>query len=777
MAIGAESSKTKGKSVEKSAISENALKVLERRYLKKDKDGNFSETPEGMFRRVANNIAQADLNYDKSADLSGTCEEFYQMMADLEFMPNSPTLMNAGSVLQQLSACFVLPIEDSMESIFETVKDTALIHKSGGGTGFSFSKLRAAGSRVNSTNGVSSGPVSFMKVFDAATESVKQGGTRRGANMGILRIDHPDIMDFITCKLGGDVFTNFNISVALTDEFMKAVEEDRDYDLIDPKTGAREHSLNAKSVMDTIVSCAWKNGDPGIVFIDRINRDNPTPQIGVMESTNPCGEQPLLPYESCNLGSINLAKFIKDGSVDYDGIKSTVHKAVHFLDNVIDMNNYPIEKISEMTRANRKIGLGIMAFSDMLIELGIPYNSEEAVTLAEDVMGFINKESKTASSALAEKRGSFANFEGSIFDKGEGSAMRNATTTTIAPTGTISIICNSSSGIEPLFALSYIRTVMDNTKMVEVHPGFERVAKERGFYSDELMEEIAFSGSIHGNEKVPQDVRDIFITAHEVTPEWHLRMQSAFQKHTDNAVSKTVNFQNEAGKDDVAKAYQLAYHLGLKGVTIYRDGSRDGQVLSTGKTTSGADAPAEGTQQTLQMRPRPKVIHGSTQQIKTGCGNMYVTINEDENGRPFEVFTAIGKAGGCAASQNESIGRLVSLALRVGVDLADVSKQLRNIACHQPIWDDGGRILSCADAIGKAMERHGKKSFNQTTEPIAPTEESTAVAKSNGSNGSNGNGTAIKALPVAIACPDCGGGMEAASGCLYCRSCGYSKCD
>ncbi len=760
------------------AISENAAKVLERRYLAKDNAGNIIETPEDMFFRVASDIALADKNYDDNADIAKTVEEFYNMMADLEFMPNSPTLMNAGRALQQLSACFVLPIADSMDSIFEAVKDTALIHKSGGGTGFSFSRLRATGSRVNSTNGVSSGPVSFMRVFDAATESVKQGGTRRGANMGILRIDHPDIMEFITCKMGNDVFTNFNISVALTDEFMRAAEQNRDYDLIDPKDGQRTRSLNAAKVMDTVINCAWKNGDPGIIFLDRINRDNPTPQIGEIESTNPCGEQPLLPHESCNLGSINLTKFVKDGKVDYEGLGRVTHSAVHFLDNVIDRNNYPLEKIGEVTRSNRKIGLGVMAFADMLIELGIPYNSGQAVDLAEDVMGFIDIESKKASAELAKKRGLFPNFEGSIFDKPNGMRVRNATTTTIAPTGTISIICNASSGIEPLFALSYIRTVMDNTKMVEVHPIFKQVAIDRGFYSEELMEKIAFHGSLHDMDEVPKDVRDIFITSHEVAPEWHLRMQAAFQKHVDNAVSKTVNFKNSATKDEVRNSYMLAYHLGCKGVTIYRDGSRDNQVLSTGSTNAGSEEAVTAQPAKVHMRPRPKFTHGGTQSIATGCGNIYVTINEDENGQPFEIFTQIGKAGGCAASQNETIGRLASLALRSGVATEDVYKQLRNISCHQPIWDDGVMVLSCADAIGRALESYQKEKEKAKEQNAgSPIETKNTKGAGTVSSGGNGAGTAEKALSVASACPDCGGSMEAASGCLYCRSCGYSKCD
>ncbi len=750
----------------KTALTENAIKVLERRYLSKNDEGETIETPAQLFRRVARNVSQADAFYEPNVDLSTVENEFYEMMASLEFLPNSPTLMNAGKELQQLSACFVLPIEDSMESIFETVKDTALIHKSGGGTGFSFSRLRPAGSRVKSTSGVSSGPVSFMRVFDAATESVKQGGTRRGANMGILRVDHPDIMDFIACKADGTAFCNFNISVAVTDAFMSALMEGKDYDLIDPYTKSVVGKMDAEKVMESIIHYAWKNGDPGIVFIDRINKDNPTPHVGEMESTNPCGEQPLLPYESCNLGSINLPNFVKNGVLDWNALERVVFSAVHFLDNVIDMNRYPIQKIERMTKANRKIGLGVMGFADMLIMLGIPYNSEEAVDMAEKLMHFINAESKKASQGLAEKRGAFPNFRGSTYDKPKAPKLRNATTTTIAPTGTISIIAGVSSGIEPLFAVSYIRTVMDNDKLVEAHPLFEQAAKERGFYSADLMQNIALKGSVHGLKEVPKDVASLFVTSHEIAPEWHIRMQAAFQKHTDNAVSKTVNFSNSATEKDVENAYMLSYDTGCKGVTIYRDGSRDGQVLSTGQTGAKKEAAtAVATDHKLSPKPRPSVVRGATQRLTTGCGKIYVTVNEDEKESPFEMFVQIGKAGGCAASQTESIGRLVSLALRSGIDANELVKQLIGVSCHLPAWDNGGKVLSCADAIGKALSRYARKDF--TEQP-----------KGKSGNG-NGNGNGIEHFDASIsvgACPDCGGSLEYAEGCMTCRGCGYSKC-
>ncbi len=770
-------------------INENGRRVLEKRYLRKDEEGNPIETVEQMFDRVASNIAEADRRYDPDADIEALADEFYAMMTSLEFMPNSPTLMNAGRDLQQLSACFVLPVEDSMESIFEAVKHTALIHKSGGGTGFSFSRLRPSGDIVGSTSGISSGPISFMTVFDSATEAIKQGGTRRGANMGILRVDHPDIMNFIVCKEQNDKLNNFNISVSITSEFMKAVEADHDYEIKNPRNGKPVGKRRARDVFDKVVEMAWKNGDPGIIFIDRMNADNPTPLAGEIESTNPCGEQPLLPYESCNLGSINLAAMLSPKThgngtgaeleMDWQRLDATVRKAVHFLDNVIDMNRYPIPQIEKVTKSNRKIGLGVMGFADMLIRLGIPYNSQQAIDTAEKVMRFIRDKGYEASGELAKKRGSFPNFKGSVYD-GKSGHMRNATVTTIAPTGTISIIAGCSSGIEPLFALAFVRNVMEGTELLEVNPLFEEIAAERGFDSPELMRQVAASGTLHDIPGLPDDVKRSFVTAHDITPEWHIKMQAAFQKYTDNAVSKTVNFPNEATVEDVAKVYILAYKLGCKGVTVYRDGSRDVQVLTKGsEKPSCAKADAEGlsgaqAEAVSTPSPKPKVrgevTFGITRKMKTGCGNLYVTINEDEEGRPIEIFTQIGKAGGCVASQCEAMGRMTSLALRSGIDAQEIAKQMRGISCHLPVGYGGSKILSCADAMAQAMDWYlGFK--RNSTGSLSFMKGDIAVFSQ-----SKLDFTLAPEIFKRGACPDCGGTVEHADGCVVCRGCGYTEC-
>ena len=1115
----------------KMGVTPNSRSVLEKRYLKKDNDGRIIETPEEMLWRVAATIASADMAYGRSKEqVAALAEEFYEMMARLEFMPNSPTLMNAGRELGQLSACFVLPIEDSMESIFDALKNTALIHKSGGGTGFSFSRLRPAHDLVASTKGVSSGPISFMEVFNAATEAIKQGGTRRGANMGCLRVDHPDILEFITCKRQSDRLNNFNISVLLTDKFMQALEKDEEYDLVNPRGGKVEKRYNARKVFELIVDSAWRNGEPGVIFIDRMNAANPTPALGQIESTNPCvtgdtlvytgaglmsagrlaasplslmsitadgrrsptdtllasnvfctgrrkvfrlmtnegysirltgnhrvmtgrgwveakdlvfgdrlhilrgkggfgkagdiesgrilgwlvgdgtvksdrvvlsffgdekqklapmfaemvnrkveglqkldreyhvgvvrikgrdearvsakrllaiarefglledkhqvpdeiltaseqfqkgflqalftadgsvqgrtakgisvrlaqsdlgtlervqqmllnfgvasriykdrrkeskkmmpdgkggskeytcrpqhelviskenlrtfreeigfldenknrkldaridngprgcyreaftatfselraegdeevydlteplthsfvangfvvhncGEQPLLPYESCNLGSINLATMVKktaDGwDVDYEKLKKTVHMVVRFLDNVIDVNKYPLEAIEKNTKGNRKIGLGVMGFADMLFMLDISYNSEEAVELGEKLMEFIDNEARQASIALGAEKGNMPNFEKSVY-AGKAANMRNATRTTIAPTGTISIISGCSSGIEPLFAIVFIRNVMDKTEMMEINPVFEERLRAQGLYSDELMKEIASKGTLRDIASLPPQIKRVFCTAHDIEPSWHIRMQAAFQKHTDNAVSKTVNFPHDATPQDIEQVYIMAFKLGCKGVTVYRDRSREEQVLNIGGVQKAqAERPAE---RGITPRPRPVETTGTTLKAGTGCGNLYITINRDGEGM-FELFATMGKSGGCAASQIEAIGRLTSLALRAGMEPDSIVKQLKGIRCPSPLLGRGGMTYSCADAIGKALEREMRKDEGQAPEE-APA-ETTLDAFSTHTNG-HGN--------VVGACPDCGGPLRHEAGCMVCKFCGYSKC-
>ncbi|HDP70632.1 MAG TPA: vitamin B12-dependent ribonucleotide reductase [Actinobacteria bacterium] len=572
-------------------LTVNAAKVLQKRYLLKDDKNRAIETPKGLFARVAETIARIDKEYNPNVDLEPLQESFYQMMVNLEFIPNSPTLMNAGTEIGQLSACFVLPVGDSIKEIFDAVKHMALIHKSGGGTGFSFSKIRPKGDVVKTTKGIASGPLSFMRAFDVATEVIKQGGRRRGANMGILRVDHPDILDFIIVKEREGSFANFNLSVAVTDQFMEAVKKDENYELINPRNKEVVRRLRAKHVFDQITFSAWKTGDPGIIFIDEINRHNQTPKLGEIESTNPCGEQTLLPYESCNLGSINLSKMVTGGEIDWKKLKDIARKAIHFLDNVIDANKFPLPEIEKITKGNRKIGLGVMGFADMLIQLGIPYSSKKALGVAEKVMAFISKESRKKSVDLGRERGSFPNFKDSVWDKYGYKAMRNATTTTIAPTGTISIIAGTSSGIEPLFAVSFVRNVMEGVKMFESNPFFEDTARKRGFYSKELMGKISRSGAIKQIKEIPEDIKSLFVTAFDIPPEHHVKMQAVFQKYTDNAVSKTVNLPEEASQDDIKKIYELAYKLKCKGITTYRYGSKKDQVLCFNEPPGLAEEP------------------------------------------------------------------------------------------------------------------------------------------------------------------------------------------
>ena len=746
-------------------ISENAKAVLERRYLARDEQGQPTETVDGLFRRVANAVAEGDRRFDSKADVVATAKEFYELMVSLDFLPNSPTLMNAGRPLGQLSACFVLPVADSMEDIFDAIKNAALIHKSGGGTGFSFSRLRPKGSTVNSTGGVASGPISFMKVFNAATEAVKQGGTRRGANMGILRVDHPDILEFITCKNDTREITNFNLSVGITEAFMEAVSQDKPYDLVDPATGRVVGQHSARAVFDAIVTSAWQTGEPGIIFLDRLNRDNVVPSQGEIESTNPCGEQPLLPYESCNLGSINLVNHLMKTPagwvLDRAKLEKTIRTAVHFLDNVIEVNQYPLPEIDRMTRSTRKIGLGVMGFADMLLHMGVPYNSEEGVALAEEIMDTVNSIGHQASEELAEIRGPFPLFDQSIYR--DGRPIRNATVTTIAPTGTLSIIAGVSSGVEPVFAYAYIRNVMDGTHLIETNQILKDRLVEAGIYSDELMQKIVEQGSLAHVDGIPEDIRRVFVCAHDVSPIWHVKMQAAFQRYTDNAVSKTVNFPNSATKEEVAEVYRLAFTLGCKGTTIYRDGSRNEQVLNIGKVNKEGEGkePQDGAAAPIVPRPRPDLVQGVTERMQIGCGNLYVTVNYDDKGI-CEVFTNTGKAGGCP-SQSEATARLVSISLRSGIDVKTIVNQLRGIRCPSTIRQPGLKCTSCPDAIARVIE----KVWNQQVELGHWKEFAPPAPKPRGT---------VDIAGRMHFCPECGAKLEHEGGCVTCRQCGYSHC-
>ena len=831
-------------------LSENARTVLAKRYLKKDQDLEPNETPKDMFWRVARVIAGVDASYGASEErVEQVARTFYGIMADGEFEPNSPTLMNAGRPLGQLSACFVLPVPDSLEGIYETLRDMALIHQSGGGTGFGFSRLRPSGDVVKSTMGVASGPVSFMEVYDASTEAVKQGGTRRGANMGILRVDHPDVLEFIDCKEEGHKITNFNISVAVTDDFMNAVERGESYALRNPRGGEPVGELDAREVFEKIVNGAWRNGEPGVYFIDEANRYNPVPHMGSYEATNPCGEQPLLPYDVCNLGSINVGRFVQDGRIDWDSLRTAVHRATHFLDNVIDANQYPLPQIDELSKNIRRIGLGVMGWADMLVKLGEPYGSARSIELGRELMRFVDEEAKVESERLARERGVFPEWERSIWGPDDSCArdemgarirpmrrLRNCNVTTVAPTGTISIIAGCSSGIEPLFAVAFMRN-QAGVLMPDVNPEFVKVAKEGGWYSEELMRRIADEGHIHFDE-VPAEVQAAFVTAHDVTPEQHIRMQAAFQQYTDSAISKTCNFPKEATVEDVRRIFELAYELDCKGVTVYRDGSREAQVLSTGKTARkvAAEAAARGVHaspgtglvdpetvaafekldntelaaelagalarveelegeleeqgETIaaleggfmkqpEMRKRPAILKGVTRKIDSPLGDMYVTINEDEEGRPFEVFVALGKAGGPAMADAEAIGRLISLALRSGISLRSVHKQLRGISSDRAVGFGANKVLSSPDAIAQVVERYLEE--KEGIQQSLPIPEVGAAKQTNG-------GTQTSEKPVihrfetqaAIqfigTCPDCGSSLEFAEGCMKCHACGYSEC-
>ncbi len=819
------------------SLNANAMTVLERRYLVKDEAGRPAERAEDLFWRVARTIAEPDRQYGASErGVEGLAELFYELMASRVWMPNSPTLMNAGRPLGQLSACFVLPVDDALSNgksgIYDTLRAMALVHQSGGGTGFAFSRLRPKNDVVRSTMGVASGPVSFMKLYDASTDVVKQGGTRRGANMGILRVDHPDIMEFITCKDDLTQVTNFNISVAITDAFMRAVEEERPYDLIHPRTGQVVGQLDAHEVFRRIVQGAWKTGEPGVFFVDRANAYNPVPHLGAYEATNPCGEQPLLAYDVCNLGSINVGRFIRAGDVDWERLRTAVHLCTHFLDNVIDANKYPLEEITDLAKRIRRVGLGIMGWADLLVRLGVPYDSEDGVALGRRLMEFVDEESKVASEKLAETRGVFPEWERSIWGPDATCArdaggnrirpmrrLRNCNLTTVAPTGTISILAGCSSGIEPLFAVAFMRN-QAGALMPDVNEDFIAIAREEGWYSDALMQRIAESGHIHYPE-VPERWQRVFVTAHDVTPEWHIRMQAAFQDFTDSAISKTCNFPHSATEPDVEQIYRLAFELNCKGVTVYRDGSRDMQVLSTGTTAKKVQAQAGGSRvdtgkqeglaaelgealgrvaeleaeltrtraqlhaaeaenlQRRAKRSRPDLLRGATRRVDTPLGTMYVTITEDDKGQPFEVFISLGKAGAPLMADVEAIGRLISLSLRSGIPLKEIHRQLRGISSDRVVGLGPNKVLSVPDAIGIAIERWMQDKQGVQQDLLTGASATPAVPAREVISGSGGEAI-LRAggfeQDFLGACPDCGSQLAFIEGCAKCHVCGYSEC-
>ena len=840
-------------------LSQNARTVLTKRYLVRDASGTPTETPEDMFWRVATTVAEADRRYGATdAQVEALATEFYALMTQRRFEPNSPTLMNAGRPLGQLSACFVLPVEDALSNgqngIYDTLRSMALIHQSGGGTGFSFSRLRAKGSMVRSTTGVASGPVSFMKLYDASTDAVKQGGTRRGANMGILRVDHPDVMEFIACKEDLTQITNFNISVAITRKFMDAVKAGAEYELVDPVTKAVTGTLDARTVWDKMVLGAWRTGEPGVFFIDEANRYNPVPHLGDYEATNPCGEQPLLPYDVCNLGSVNVGYYVKDGQLDWEAYGRDIRTATHFLDNVIDVNKYPLPEITALSQRIRRIGLGVMGFADALVRMGIPYDTPEGVEMGRRVMEHLDVEGKKESARLADQRGPFPEWARSIWGPDETCArdadgrrirpmqmLRNCNVTTVAPTGTISIIAGCSSGLEPLFAVAFMRN-QAGVMMPDVNEDFVAIARREGWYSDALMERIAKTGSVQHPE-VPARWQRVFVTANNISPEMHVRMQAAFQQHCDSAISKTTNFAHTATQEDVRAIYELAYDLDCKGVTVYRDGSRDGQVLSTGATeqakkerekgkdgapaAAAAAAPAakedpalrrqlgelqgtlaevnaelERTKKALfeaetentqrrQKRARPDKLRSTSMRKETPLGTMFVHISEDDRGQAFDVFISLGKAGGSAMADAEALGRMVSLALRSGIALPEIVRQLRGISSDRAVGLGPNKVLSMPDAVGIALEEWWRDKHQGVQQDLLQTPAGgtpavsapapVAVAPASVLNGqveaqADPMGAYAPSEVFMGTCPDCGSSLEFAEGCVKCHVCGFSEC-
>lgn len=814
-------------------LSQNARTVLDKRYLVKDKSGKSVETPEDMFWRVATTVAEPERRYGATdKQVEKVARQFYELMTQRRFEPNSPTLMNAGRPLGQLSACFVLPVDDALSNghsgIYDTLRSMALIHQSGGGTGFSFSRLRAKGSMVRSTTGVASGPISFMQLYDASTDAVKQGGTRRGANMGILRVDHPDVMEFITCKEDLTKITNFNISVGITTKYMEALAAGGSYDLIDPISKQVVGQMDAREVWDKMIEGAWRTGEPGVFFIDEANRYNPVPHLGAYEATNPCGEQPLLPYDVCNLGSINVGYYVADGQMDWKAFAKDIHLSTRMLDNIIDANKYPLPEIDALAKRIRRIGLGVMGFADALIRLGITYDSAEGVAFGKRVMEFLDVEGKKESARLAEERGAFPEWERSIWGPDATCArdeagerirpelkLRNCNVTTVAPTGTISIIAGCSSGLEPLFAVAFMRN-QAGVMMPDVNEDFVAIATKEGWFSDALMERIAKSGSVIQPE-VPAKWQQVFATANNISPEWHIRMQAAFQEHCDSAISKTTNFAHTATREDVRAIYELAFQMKCKGVTVYRDGSRDGQVLSTGATAEAAakrgggaedaaakrelaelkgqlaeitadndrlktllfDAEAENLQR-RQKRARPDILKSTAIRKETPLGTMFVHITEDDRGQPFEVFINLGKAGGPAMADAEAVGRLISLALRSGISIQQVHRQLRGISSDRAVGLGPNKVLSVPDAIGIALE-DWMRSKQGVQELLAGAPQAAAPAPAPApvvtAGGAQMQFDAISGGDAFIGtCPDCGSQLEFAEGCVKCHVCGFSEC-
>ncbi len=838
-------------------LSQNAERVLRARYLKKDEQGRCTESPRDLFRRVANAIAEAELIYDSDPENRSEWEDrFYSLMVSRRFMPNSPTLMNAGREMGMLSACFVLPVGDSVDEIFDSIKHTALIQKAGGGTGFAFDELRPTGDYISSSGGTTSGPISFWRAFSEATNAIQQGAFRRGANMGMMNIHHPDILKFLYAKEDLTEFTNYNISVKITDEWMNSFINDKDgaHVVRNPRTG-RQYvlpknldiagydirslvELNEKGavpdgdyythndIWNIIITNAHRTGEPGVAYIDRINADNPTPHVGRIEATNPCGEQPLLPYEACNLGSVNLAEFVRvndrgEPAVDWNGLRETVHDATRFLDNVIDVNRYPLPEIDRMCKLNRKIGLGIMGFADALYKLGVPYDSEEGAEWGERFMRFVHEESHNTSEKLASERGSFPNWEGSIWDTKFHRSIRNATCTTVAPTGTISIIAACSGGIEPMYSLAFYRNVLrdkneDTTPMVEVNPIFEAVARKRGFYGEGLMERLATDGTLAVIDDVPDDVRRVFVCAHNVSPEWHVRMQAAFQKHCDASISKTINFSEDATVEDVEKIYRLAYELGCKGVTVYRDGCRKLQPMALKGSdkvhVSAAQAEPENTRP-LEPAELPEIQSGIRVRQLTPFGNMHINITVDpKTERELEVFAQLGKGGDLANSDLEAICRMVSLWLRAGGSLDHVIRQLRSIGSSLQVHTKEGKIMSLGDGLARALRRYTRAKAEYGLKGLLTGERNPDAARNRGGippgtddgrNGkgssgaphASGNGSKIAeraggSLPSRIdargfqwqqtqykvLCPDCQNPLRFSEGCVTCDACGFSEC-